>query len=48
MGQPFRLAPMAVAPRTVAIPLATNYHMAFDTELLRTHLAWNGPASFFS
>lgn len=35
---------MAVAPRTVAIPLATNYHMAFDTELLRTHLAWNGPS----
>ncbi len=42
-GQPFRLAPMSVAPRTVAIPLASDRHIAFDTELLRTHLAWNGP-----
>ncbi|MGY8652483.1 MAG: DUF6797 domain-containing protein [Verrucomicrobiia bacterium] len=43
-GQPFRLAPMSVAPRTVAIPLAKDYHVAFDTELLRTHTAWNGPS----
>lgn len=43
VGQPFRLAPMAVAPRTVAIPLGGDHHVAFDTELLRTHLAWNGP-----
>ncbi|MEW6304749.1 MAG: PQQ-dependent sugar dehydrogenase [Verrucomicrobiota bacterium] len=40
--QPFRRAPMAVAVRSVAIPLATNLHVAFDTELLRTHAAWSG------
>lgn len=43
-GQPFRLAPMSVAPRTVAIPLAEDHHLAFDTELLRTHAVWNGPS----
>ncbi len=42
-GQPFRLAPMSAAPRTVAIPLAEDFYVAFDTELLRTHVAWNGP-----
>lgn len=38
----FRRAPMAVAPRSVHIPLSTNLHIAFDTELLRTHVAWEG------
>ena len=39
---PFRCAPMSVATRSVIIPLATNIHIAFDTELLRTHVAWKG------
>ena len=38
--QPFRRAPMSVAARSVVIPLATNIHLAFDTETLRTHTAW--------
>ena len=42
--QPFRRAPMSVAARSVVIPLATNVHLAFDTETLRTHTAWRGPA----
>lgn len=42
--QSFRLAPMVESSRTIAIPLATNLHLAFDTELLRTHTAWVGPS----
>jgi hypothetical protein len=42
--QPFRRAPMSVAARSVALPLATNVHLAFDTETLRTHTAWRGPS----
>ena len=42
--QPFRRAPMSVAARSVVIPLATNVHLAFDTETLRTHTAWRGPS----
>ena len=42
--QPFRRAPMSVAARSVVIPLATNIHLAFDTETLRTHTAWCGPS----
>ncbi len=42
-GQTFRLAPMAVAPRTVTVPLAKDVHLAFDTELLRGYTAWQGP-----
>lgn len=42
--QPFRRAPMSVAARSVVIPLATNIHLAFDTETLRTHTAWRGPS----
>jgi len=38
----FRRAPMSDAVRSVHIPLATNLHVAFDTELLRTHVAWEG------
>lgn len=40
--QPFRRAPMPVAARSVVIPLATNVHLAFDTETLRSHTAWRG------
>ncbi|MBI3875408.1 MAG: hypothetical protein HY300_05520 [Verrucomicrobia bacterium] len=40
--QPFRRAPMGLAGRSVHIPLATNFHVAFDTELLRVHTAWEG------
>ncbi len=40
--QLFRRAPMSVAARSVVIPLATNVHLAFDTETLRTHTAWRG------
>jgi hypothetical protein len=35
---------MSVAARSVVIPLATNVHLAFDTETLRTHTAWRGPS----
>ncbi|KAF0175413.1 MAG: hypothetical protein FD161_3308 [Limisphaerales bacterium] len=42
--QPFRRAPMSVAARSVVIPLATNVHLAFDTETLRSHTAWRGPS----
>lgn len=42
--QLFRLAPMAEASRTIAISLATNLHIAFDSQLLRTHSAWIGPS----
>lgn len=42
--QPFRLAPMAESSRSIAIALATNLYLAFDTQLLRTHTAWLGPS----
>ena len=42
--QPFRRAPMSVAARSVVLPLATNVHLAFDPETLRTHTAWRGPS----
>jgi glucose/arabinose dehydrogenase len=42
-GQFFRVAPMAQASRSIVIPLSTNVHFAFDTELLRTHTVWKGP-----
>ncbi|MBI4659504.1 MAG: hypothetical protein HY735_11745, partial [Verrucomicrobia bacterium] len=42
--QPFRLAAMAESTRSIAIPLATNLHLAFDTQLLRTHTVWAGPS----
>ncbi len=38
----FRRAPMSVAPRSVVINLSSNLHLAFDTELLRTHTVWRG------
>ncbi|MDB6027566.1 MAG: Glucose/sorbosone dehydrogenase-like protein [Verrucomicrobiales bacterium] len=38
----FRAAPMASATRSIVIPLSTNLHLAFDAELLRTHVAWSG------
>jgi glucose/arabinose dehydrogenase len=34
---------MAESTRSIAVPLATNLHLAFDTQLLRTHTAWTGP-----
>jgi glucose/arabinose dehydrogenase len=39
---PFRRAPMTNAVRSVIVPLSTNLHLAFDTELLRTHTVWQG------
>jgi hypothetical protein len=42
IGQLFRRAPMAESSRTIAIPLTTNLHVAFDVHLLRTHTAWAG------
>ncbi|MBI3880265.1 MAG: PQQ-dependent sugar dehydrogenase [Verrucomicrobia bacterium] len=39
---PFRCAPMSNAVRSIHIPLATNLHVAFDAEMLRTHVAWEG------
>ncbi len=39
---PFRLLPMSEATRAVAVPLATNLHLAFDTELMRTITVWDG------
>ena len=42
--QPFRRAPMSVAARSIVLPLATNVHLAFDTETPRTHTAWRGPS----
>lgn len=35
---------MSVSARSVVLPLATNVHLAFDPETLRTHTAWRGPA----
>ncbi len=40
--QPFRRAPMAAATRSIAVPLSTNLYVAFDADLLRTHVAWTG------
>jgi len=40
--QPFRMAPMPQSTRSIVVPLTTNLHLAFDTELLRTHTAWSG------
>jgi glucose/arabinose dehydrogenase len=39
---PFRNAPMSTAVRSVVVPLSTNIFVAFDTEFLRTHVAWEG------
>ena len=39
---PFRRAPMAMSSRSIVVSLATNVHLAFDTELLRTHTVWEG------
>ncbi|MBI4660838.1 MAG: PQQ-dependent sugar dehydrogenase [Verrucomicrobia bacterium] len=39
---PFRRAPMGLSSRTIVISLATNLHLAFDAELLRTHTVWEG------
>ena len=33
---------MAQASRSLVIPLATNLHLAFDAQLLRTHTVWQG------
>ena len=40
--QPFRYAPLAVATRSVVVPLSANVHLAFDGERLRTHTVWTG------
>ena len=40
--QLFRVAPMPSASRSIVVPLGTNLHIAFDTQLLRTHTAWTG------
>src|SRR6185295_16195758 len=42
LEQPFRRAPMSLSTRSVAINLSSNLHLAFDTELLRTHTVWEG------
>lgn len=42
LDNPFRNAPMSSAVRSVIVPLGTNHFIAFDTELLRTHVAWEG------
>ena len=39
---PFRRAPMAQSSRSIVVPLATNLHLAFDAQLLRTHTLWQG------
>ncbi len=39
---PFRRAPMAQSSRSIVVPLATNLHLAFDAQLLRTHTVWRG------
>ncbi|WP_050785854.1 PQQ-dependent sugar dehydrogenase [Pedosphaera parvula] len=41
-GQLFRRAPMQESSRSIIIPLATNLHLAFDPELMRTHTVWTG------
>ena len=40
----FARVPMAGVPRSIAIPLATNLHVAYDASLLRLHTAWSGGA----
>ena len=40
--QPFRMAPMPLSSRSVAVPLAKDLHLAFDTEKLRVHTVWSG------
>lgn len=40
---PFRMVPMSDAVRAVVVPLSTNLHLAFDTELMRTTTVWEGP-----
>jgi len=41
----FSRAPMALAARSVQVPLDPDFHLAFDTELLRVHTAWQGAAA---
>jgi glucose/arabinose dehydrogenase len=41
-GQSFRRAPMSDSSRSIVIPLATNLHLAFDAELMRSHTVWTG------
>ena len=38
----FARVTMAGTPRSIAIPLATNLHVAFDVKMLRVHTAWAG------
>lgn len=33
---------MAQSSRSIVVPLATNLHLAFDAQLLRTHTVWQG------
>lgn len=40
--QPFRRAPMVRSSRSIAIPLGSEVHIAFDSKRLRTHTAWKG------
>ena len=40
--QLFRMAPMPLSSRSIAVPLAKDLHIAFDTERLRIHTAWEG------
>ncbi len=40
---PFRRAPMGLSSRSIVVSLATNLHVAFDAQLLRTHTVWEGP-----
>ncbi len=40
--QPFRVAPMPPASRSIVVPISTNLHLAFDTQLLRAHTVWRG------
>tara|TARA_Y100001934_G_scaffold265646_1_gene344060 strand:- start:17019 stop:19346 length:2328 start_codon:yes stop_codon:yes gene_type:complete len=39
---PFRMAPMPATSRSIAVSLSSNLHLAFDTELCRTHTVWQG------
>jgi glucose/arabinose dehydrogenase len=41
-GQAFRRTPMNAAVRSVVVPLTTNVHLAFDTDLFRVHSVWKG------
>ena len=40
--QPFRRAPMVRSSRSIAIPLGSDVHIAFDSKRMRTHTAWKG------